>query len=62
MDMMLQCLAPYNLGGELLPALRKAILEGIQTDRKILQTAEIALSYYDYDTANEIIFAMKSPK
>ena len=25
-------------------------------------SAEIALSCYDYDTANEIIFAMKSPK
>lgn len=62
MDMMLQCLAPCKLGGELLPTLQNAILEGILTERQILQTAEIALSYYDYDTANEIITAMKSQK
>lgn len=62
MDMMLECLAPCKLGGELLPTLQKAILEGILTDRQILQTAEIAQSYYDYDTANEIMNAIKWQK
>lgn len=59
MTLMLQALAPYGLEGELLPELKKGIEAGIFTRRQELRTAEIALDYYDQDTANWIISAIK---
>lgn len=59
LDMMLDCLKCYGIEGELLPALLDAIKHGKLSDKHILKTAEIAAMYYDPDTANAIISAMK---
>lgn len=62
MELLLQCLAPVGLEGELLPELVWAIRHGILTDSQILRTAEIAASYYDPDTAGTIIAAFRKAK
>lgn len=60
LDLMMRSLAPYRLEGELLPTLLAGINDGVLTKPQILRTAVLAASYYDFDTANAIIRALKS--
>lgn len=62
LDFMLFCLRPYHLEGELIPYLIEGIQEGICTNLQILKTAELALSYYDFDLANILINGIKRLK
>lgn len=60
MEMLLRCVAPYHLEGELLPDLLSGIRNGCLSNSQILRTAEIAARYYDLDTADTILSAFKS--
>ena len=62
LDFMLFCLHPYHLEGELIPYFIEGIQEGICTNLQILKTAELALSYYDFDLANSLINGIKRIK
>lgn len=55
MDLMLASLAPYNLEGELLPEILSGIESRALTKRQALRAAEIALGYYDHETADQIL-------
>lgn len=59
MRLMLKCLEPYHLQGELLPRLLQGISLGLLSDDLMLQTARLAHDYYDHDTASTILTAMK---
>ncbi|MDO5484457.1 MAG: hypothetical protein Q4F27_06065, partial [Desulfovibrionaceae bacterium] len=62
MDFILHCTKILHIEGELLPELISAIREGLLTDAQILRTAEIAMQYYDLDTANQIISSYSKTK
>lgn len=61
-EIMLKCLAPFQMQGELLPILLDAIKAGLLSDSLILTTANLAHSYYDHATAAVILAAMKKAK
>ncbi len=60
LDLMLKCVQPYGIQGELLPLYVEGIQKGILTDTQLLQTVEIAESYYDIDLATTVIKALRT--
>lgn len=58
--LMLKCLRPRHMQGELLPFLLTAIKKGLLSDARILDTARLAFEYYDRDTAAAIMGAMRA--
>lgn len=61
-ELMLRCISPSGLQGEILPDLLDGIRKGVLSDAQILRTAEIARNYYDVDTADTIIRAFKNAR
>ncbi len=55
MELMLQALAPYKLEGELLPEFMAGIRGNILSRKQILQAADAAMRYYDFETADRIL-------
>lgn len=60
LELMLQCLRPRHMQGELLPFMLAAIKKGLLSDVQILDTARLAFEYYDRDTAAAIMAAMRA--
>lgn len=58
-EIMLKCLEPTYMQGELLPVLLKGIELGVLSDRLIYTTANLAYNHYDHLTASTILKAMK---
>lgn len=58
--LMLQCLRPLHMQGEILPFMLTAIKKGLLPDVQILDTARLAFEYYDHDTAAAIMAAMRA--
>lgn len=52
---MLKCLRPYGLRGELLPYMLEGVKKGALSSAQILEAAEIAFEYYDRETAANIL-------
>ncbi|MDE7242173.1 glycosyltransferase [Desulfovibrio sp.] len=59
LELMLKCLRPAHMQGELLPLMLTAIKRGLLSDARILDTARLAFEYYDRDTAAVIMAAMR---
>jgi len=60
LDLMLKCVQPHGIQGELLPLYVEGIQKGILTDTQLLQTIELAESYYDIDLAATVIKALRT--
>lgn len=55
MDIMLECLGPYGIEGELFPHIVTGIERGILSRVQMLRAAEIARVWYDADSARNIM-------
>ncbi|MDE5879732.1 MAG: hypothetical protein K2G99_06900, partial [Desulfovibrio sp.] len=62
LELMLTCLRPLHMQGELLPFMLTAIKKGLLTDAQILDTARVAYEYYDRDTASAILAALRKAR
>ncbi|MBD5646187.1 MAG: hypothetical protein HDQ89_00705 [Desulfovibrio sp.] len=62
LELMLQCLRPAHMEGELLPTLLGALKMGLLSPVQILDTARLAYEYYDRETAAAIMSAMKKAR
>ena len=59
LELMLDCLRPYHMQGELLPTLVTAIRTGVLSDSvHLADTARLAFDCYDRDTATAIMAAL----
>lgn len=62
LELMLRCLRPAHMEGELLPTLLGALKMGLLSPVQILDTARLAYEYYDRETAAAIMSAMKKAR
>lgn len=61
LDMMTRCLRPSQLQGELLPYLLEGEKLGLLSETQLLETAQTAFNYYDWETATRIMGSLKKP-